>query len=179
MGKKGIIVAISLAIVLVSACIWLFYDAQNRSVDEQLITAFSEVHEGIGVSQAASYKGSGPHEILLLDFSGGRHGWTTSIPIEWRSKNVTGIELVVLVGEEKENVLGTCSYYGPSVTRYQYSVEAELREAKTGKIVASITLYGSEPRHCGQTEDYHLTRLEGSHVSFSQLSEWLRQYVVP
>lgn len=179
MGKKLIVVAF-VFIVIAALLIWSFYNHESNHIDDQLLAAFSEVHDGKGVSQAAAFAGSGPHPIVLLTSSGGRCDWTDSVPLEWRSENMTDIQLVVTVGEEQEIILGSCDYTGgPSITRYQYSVEVNLREANTGKIVASTTLYGSEPRHCGQTEERSVTRLEGSRVQFDQLEEWLRQYVAP
>lgn len=178
--RKKLIVAAFVFIVIAALLIWSYYVIESVHIDDQLLAAFSEVHDGKGVSQAAKFAGSSPHPIVLLTSSGGRCDWTERIPLEWRSKNITDIQLVVTVGEEQEIILERCDYIdGPSITRYQYSVEVNLREANTGKIVASTTLYGSEPRLCKQVEERSVTRLEGSHVQFDQLEEWLRQYVAP
>jgi len=152
----------------------------NPVVDGNMIEALSAIHQGEGISAAASYNSrQSLHPIVLLDFSGKGHPWTNQVPVEWRPANITSVELVVLVGEEEEKALETVEYYGPSITRYQHYLVVQLRAARTGKTVANTTLYGSLPRLCLQSEDYYLTRLEGSHVSFDQLKEWLKPYVNP
>ena len=92
--------------------------------------------------------------------------------------NISEVQLVVFVWEEEENIIQVCEYSsGFPITRYQFSIDVVLREAKTGKIVANTNLRGSMPRECGQTEPLRLTRLEGSHISFNQVEDWLEPYV--
>lgn len=142
--------------------------------------SLSPVCKGIGVPEATAYQGS-KHPVVLLGSDGKRHNWTDDLPIEWRPTTEEEIQLVACVGGEKEKALETCSYYATppydKVTRYQYILDIKLREAKTGKIVASTTLRGSEPRACSQKEYYHVTKLEGSHISISEVQEWLHKYV--
>jgi len=110
--------------------------------DRQILEALSDVYEGNGLDEAAAYEGHDIHPIVLLDSSGSPHPWTNKIPIDWRPVNVKDVELVVLVGEEIETV-ETCYYYiGGPVKRYQWSLDVELLEAKTGEMVAGTTLYG-------------------------------------
>lgn len=144
---------------------------------ETFSSAFSQVSEGLGISQAAVYQGN-EHPVVLLDSIGNEHDWSHELPMEWLPTAVRETQLVVCVGEEREIKIETCHYDGPDITRYRYSLDVELIEAKTGNIVGLTTLEGSWPRACQQTESYYLTRLEGSHVSFDQLREWLQGYVV-
>ena len=136
---------------------------------------FSQVCEGTGIPQAAAYQGN-IHPVVLLDSGGHIHEWSKDMPTEW----VTTKEETQLVAclERKANEIETCQYEdAPSITRYRYTLDVVLREAKTGEIVASTTLYGSLPRPCEQTEEYELTVLKGSDVSSEQLQEWLEEYV--
>ena len=147
-------------------------------VPDFLIDTFSTVCDGQGVPDAAEYiPGPGLHPIILLDPTGQRHTWTNSIPEGWRSENVSDTELVVLVSYQIDVAIEVVHYAGPDITRYQYHVDVVLRAAKTGEIIESITIYGTEPRECRQTEDYDLTELHGDEVPFSDLSDWLEPYV--
>jgi len=138
---------------------------------------FSQICEGLGIPQSADYQGN-EHPVVLLDSTGNEHDWSDELPIEWLPVVVEETQLVVCVGEEKERKIQNCKYMGPDIERYQYNLHIQLREAKTGNIVAATTLYGSPPRYCESEEDYWLTRLEGSHVSLDQVEEWLRGYVI-
>ena len=139
---------------------------------------FSQICEGLGIPQSADYQGD-EHPVVLLGSTGNKHDWSDELPIEWLPVVVEEIQLVVCVGEERDIKIETCEYMlGPNIERYQYSLHVKLREAKTGNAVAVTTLYGSPPRYCQYEEEYWLTRLEGSHVSFDQVEEWLSGYVV-
>lgn len=139
--------------------------------------ALSQVGRGLGIPQAGVYEGS-EHPVVLLDSTGNEHAWSDELPMEWLPMAIESTQLVVCVGEEREIKIQTCQYLtGPPITRYRYTLGVELREAKTGRVVAATTLDGSWPRACQHTESYSLTRLEGSHVSFDQVREWLRSYV--
>jgi len=147
--------------------------------DTQIIEAMQPVAKGEGVAQAASYtRDGGINPVVLISSSGEIHGWTDDIPTEWKPTSVEETELVICVGEEEEKIIEVCEYYGPSITRYQHYVEVELREARTGKLVANTILYGSMPRHCKQSESYSVTRLYGSDVSFDQVTGWVETYVI-
>jgi len=147
--------------------------------DTQIIEAMQPVAKGEGVAQAASYTHDGvTNPVVLICTSGKIHDWTDDIPTEWKPTSLGETELVICVGEEKEKSIQVCQYTGPSVTRYQHYVDVELREAKTGILVASTILYGSMPSYCKGSEDYYVTRLDGSDVSFDQLKSWLETYVI-
>jgi hypothetical protein len=177
-GKVCGVLFLSLFLVAIGVGMWA--NNTNPTVDANVIQELSKIPQGEGVTAAASYTNrSGIHPIVLLDFAGKAHPWTSRVRVEWGPANITSVELVVLVEEEREKVLETVEYYGPSITRYQYYLNVQLRAARTGRTVANTTLYGSLPRLCQQSEDYYLTRLAGSHVSFDQLKEWLKPYVNP
>ncbi|MDH5266703.1 MAG: cohesin domain-containing protein [Candidatus Bathyarchaeota archaeon] len=137
---------------------------------------FALVEEGEGVELAAAYEGQGIHPITMPTYSNWDRG---CLPREWLPTNVTEVQLVVFIKHERELVLEVCEYAGgPDVTRFQYCVDVKLREAKTGRLIASSTLYGSVPRECRWLEAFGQTRLEGSRVSAHQLRTWLETYVV-
>lgn len=155
--------------------------SSNKDVTAQFRMFFSaelsRLATGIGVPKAAAYQGSA-HPVVLISSTGEIHKWSDELPLEWLPTTVEDTQLVVCVREEREKAVQVCKYFGPDITRYQYYLSVTLMEAKTGNTVAATTLYGSLPRACLYTEDYWLTRLAGSHVSFDQLREWLHGHVV-
>ena len=155
-----------------------YFDYDN-GLEDHIIDAFAPVCDGYGVDQAAAYSdGAGYHPVVLLDSSGDKHSWTTGILAEWCPASVADNELVICVGEERKEVVEVCVYVdGSDITRYEYSLDVELREAKTGETVASHTLY-SRPRSCRDEERRSTTKL-GSPVSLQKLEDWLEPYVLP
>jgi len=114
-----------------------------------------------------------------LDSDGNAHPWIKEIPEDWCPSSLNDVELVLIVGEEKEKLVQTCEYYmGPDVNRYRYFMDVELREAKSGELVSRTTVFGTMPRPCEKKEEVPLTQLEGDHVSFTQLQRWLERYVM-
>lgn len=151
----------------------------QRTAEEGIARTMSSVASGKGVAQAAAYNRSAEfNPTVLISTSGEVDSWTTEIPTEWQPKSIAETQQVVCVHKGTKS-LETCRYSGgPPVTRYQYYVQVELREAKTGKLIQKTTLYGSEPIKCRWSEEIPLTALYGSEVSFGQLKDWLQKYVV-
>jgi hypothetical protein len=138
--------------------------------------SFSMVAGGSGNPLAATYGGS-EHPVILIGTDGNEHEWSSLLSSAWLSASEEEVQLVLCVGPEEKKVIQTCLYDGPDITRYQYYINVQLREAKTGRIVAQTKIYGSMPRACQQTEDYWLTELYGSHVDILQLEEWLEDHL--
>jgi hypothetical protein len=150
-----------------------------KAREQAAIKAVSSVVSGKGVPEASPYiKSKGMHPIIIIDTSGIVHAWNDEVPKEWRPKSINETQLVAVVTKGTKS-LQVCDYWtGPDVTRYQYYVKIDLREAKTGNIVKTNTLYGSTPIQCRQSEIYSLTSLYGTQVEFSQVKSWLQDYVV-
>jgi len=148
-------------------------------VDDQTLDMLSPVCRGQGVEQAAPYTGGPPHRLVSLDSDGNAHPWIKEIPEDWCPSSLNDVELVLVVGEEKEKLVQTCEYEGgPDIKRYRYSMDVELREAKSGETVSCTIIYGTMPRPCEKIEEVALTRVQGSPVSFTQLQRWLERYVM-
>jgi hypothetical protein len=98
---------------------------------------------------------------------------------------VLDTQLVACIGDQQERLIETCEYesYGggwaPPIRRYVYDVAVQLFSPQNGAMVASTTLSGPEPRNCGPTEPWDLTRLAGTPVQSSQVFDWLRPFVNP
>jgi hypothetical protein len=148
-------------------------------VSDDLINAFTIVADGQGVPEATEYiQEPGLHPVILLNLEGQRHTWTNKIPVDWRSDNVSSMQLVVLVSDQLKEVIEICHYSGPDITRYRYYVSIYLRAARSGNLITNTTLFGTMPRECRQVEDYDTTELHGDQVAFTNLSVWLGPYVI-
>ncbi|MCX6761010.1 MAG: hypothetical protein NTZ84_02835 [Candidatus Nealsonbacteria bacterium] len=168
------LVGILLIGVFLSGCVGSTEDPKN----EEIARAMSSVANGKGVIDASAYtKSKGLHPVVIITSSGEIDSWNSEIPQEWQPKLIGETQLVAVI-TKGANSLQTCAYTGPSVTRYQCYVKADLREAKTGNLVKSTTLYGSVPVQCRQRERMSVTALYGSSVEFSQLKDWLQGYVM-
>ncbi len=157
----------------------------NKSVSANFKMFFSQklspACKGIGIPEAAAYRGN-RHPVVLLGSDSSEHEWSDDLSIEWLPTTVEGTQLVACVGEERyaprdytycpcgqgnEAPFGSwfpCRCYHVS-DRYPYSLDVQLREAKTGRLVTSTTYRG--------------TTLEDLNISISEVEEWLRRYVAP
>jgi len=162
--------------------IWSIYDYYTFQI---YVDTYSPVYQGVGVNKASNYTNeSGIHPIVLLGPDGTRHKWTTEIPSSWRPKSISDVELVICIYGERGRGIESCPYELPSggifyITTVQLILDANLREAKTGRSITNITIEGPMPRHCGAIEyiDNDDT-IYGSHVSFTQLIEELIPYII-
>ncbi len=148
---------------------------------QDIATGMMPVVEGQGIPEAGEYRPVelGPRKLIILTTSGMLHEWNSLVPTDWLPLSVEEVELVVLVGIEREIALGTQRYTlpgggeAPSITRYRFETDVEVREARTGGLLWNGTLRGSLPRPFPQTAPVGLTRLEGTHVDYSQLEAFL------
>ena len=145
-----------------------------------ILSAMSIVVSGQGVPSAAVYNPNepGPHPMVLLTTSGTAYNdWNEKLPYDWPPSSVGNTELVVLIGAEREYKIGSQLYYcGYYIPLYRYEVDMELREARTGRTLATSTFIGSSPSAPGRVS-CDTTRLEGSHFVYANLEEWLCQTV--
>ena len=141
-----------------------------------IFKAMAPVASGQGVPDAGEYNPDvpGPHRFIILDASGEPYFiWNDKLPPEWLPSSVSETELVVVV-DRREVKLGSQAYTGgPSITRYRIEMDVQVREARTGEILMSRTLKGSEPGGFPQTAPKEQTRITGSGVFFADLQDGL------
>jgi hypothetical protein len=152
-----------------------------------IISAMSPVVSGQGLPEAALYDPNkpGPHHVVILTTAGLAYSnWNELLPYDWSPSSVDETELVVLIGPERERALQTQQYERPDnatlydVTAYSPEVDVELREARTGRTLATSTFTGSDPRPFPESLAESITRLEGS-VVYTALEDWLCPSVTP
>ncbi len=152
----------------------------GQSMDT-ILSAIEPVFEGSGVPEAAVYdpQSPGPHKLLLLNHYGNSHGWNEELPSSWLPKNINEVELVVILGREDKQVVGSQSYTGIGmVTRSRYYQDLEIRSARTGELLVEGKVFGSSPREfplflSGRAED-----LAGQPVTASKLVDQLYAIVM-
>jgi outer membrane protein assembly factor BamB len=163
-----------------------------------IITAALPVIAGQGVPGAARYDpgAPGPHPVVILSSAGAgyreteetspghsdawHYDWNENLPTGWSPASIGETELVVVIGPQQEFNLGSQAYNrGPNISAYRYEVEMELREARTGRVVATYRFKGSDPRPFPETAPVGQTRLEGSHLQYTDFEEWLCPSVMP
>jgi WD40 repeat protein len=147
-----------------------------------IISALLPVVNGQGVPEAAAYDSHapGPHPMVILSTSGLPYkDWNDDDPYGWISTSLSETELVVMIGEEREKEWSQQAYnIGPNITAFVYEVDLELREARTGKILATTTYKGALPPWFPYSAPIEQTRIEGSHLSHEGLETWLCPHVV-
>ena len=140
-----------------------------------------QVKPGQGVAVAAAYdpKVPGPHRLVLLDASDQFHAWNSELPTDWKPDRVAELELVVRLDRERKS-LETVQYQGgPPITSFKYDLDIQVLEARTGRLLDSFVLRGSEPRRFPKKAPVHQISLDGLPVVYLELEEALRQFVKP
>lgn len=173
MPKKTLIIAfLGLVLLVAVPLLWL------RARRSAALEPYAAVCNGIGLTQAARYTGGpGPHPIVFLASNGTPGAWSDELPEGWEPETLTEVELVAC-GEEEEVLLDICPYAGGSdIRRYQYSAHIVLRSAATGEQLGLLVIAGESPRRCAAEESVNISRIDGSHVDFEQIRQWLSDYV--
>ncbi len=152
-------------------------ESESESLDK-IITDCSPSCDGEAIPLAADYIGSGPHPIVLMTSVGTEHEWSDMLPEVWWPDRVEDVQLVAIIGPETEVVIQECPYQdAPSIFRYRFERSVRIVEASSGMTIDSEVLLGSEPRECQMQEPWYLVRLDGDHVEYEQVEEWLEPFV--
>ena len=161
----------------------------SGGVSNEVVGALSGVCQGHGVTGAADYVDRPePNKIVLMDLEGRKIVWSDHLPGKWNPQTVGEAELVACVDRDEfdhqpSEQMEVCHYkpwlFGGSsgdITRYRHYVHVQIREARTGNVIASQVVYGSDPRECREHES-QLGDRTGGEVRDEQLKEFFRAYV--
>jgi len=117
-----------------------------------VLKAMEPVVVGQGVANAAEYDPNRPglHRLVVLNTSGAPHEWNDDLPPEWIPSSVDKTELVVVIHPEREVDLGSQTYVNQAgqeveVHRIRYEMDVDAREARTGNVLWTYTLRGTDP----------------------------------
>lgn len=166
---------------------------RDKTPEMEVMEQLACVINGEGNPQALGYNYgsySSPHKIVLLKEDGNPlYTYNDSIPNNWLPQNIGEVQLVAICSIAYQ-IIQRCTYGGGiyTVTRYQYHIDLELFDAKTGERakedphdpISYINggFLGSTPGSCpSQTSESK--SIYGDKVPFSDAINWLRQYVEP
>lgn len=143
-----------------------------------ILRALQPVYAGQGVPAAAAYGTQIPRPTVLLGPGGVKDYWSDALPGDWWPDSLSEAEVVVCVGPQNEVAVQSCRYnIGPNIVRHRFNKAVVLREARTARIIAKVTLFGSVPAACPRTAPYSQTREDGSSVAYEQAQAWFAPYV--
>lgn len=150
------------------------------------------VCQGTPLPEAPAYsETTGAHSLVIVELGRDgayRYGFIDpdaySLPDGWRASYVEGLQLVVCVDAEEDELVETCEYTmadgsGTAVmSRYAKKVTFRLVEAATGREIATETLTGL-PRYCREREEF-LEGTDGGSLYgqvYEEMENWLRPFV--
>lgn len=146
-----------------------------------------------GDAAAAPYAdGSGPHQLVVFrsNIVGSTdlstfYNRSEDHPEDWRAALLEDAALVVCV-QATSVVVEECAYQlrggeQAVLQRVQLGAAVSVIAAQTGEVVAQDVLPGSEPRACGEQEEFAdgvtAQVVSGDPVETTVITEWLRPYV--
>lgn len=141
-----------------------------------ILAAVKSVAHGQGIPEAAEYNPDhlDLQHLVVLNASGMPHPSNNSLPSAWLPASVSDIEMVVVVGNEREVEMDSLSYIGgPPITRYRFERDVAIRDAHTGAVLWETTIEGAGPGPFPKVAPVNQTRLDGEHVSDAFMSSWL------
>jgi HEAT repeat protein len=161
-----------------------FSTSEADEAAERYLSPLRLLSVGRGVEEMATYGGSAPHPILILDVSSSDYidDDTYELLSEWMPASIHDIELVVLFSEYEWVTIETCKYEGGRVAyRKQGQVEVYVFEAQTGTLVAEKVFIGPLPDECSLFEEFYEgsseKTIQGDRVPFEEIQQWLSEYV--
>ena len=147
--------------------------------------------QSTGVTGAGAYAaGPGVHPVMVFrTLNAANYNRDTRVGTgDWSPGNLAATQLVACTDDSSATV-EQCPYTSKTtgststLYRYQNQVKIRLISAKSGQVVATATLMGTEPRECMETETFTAgattMSVSGEAVTPSQIQAWLKTYVAP
>lgn len=151
---------------------------------DTIINTVKPASQGNPVTEAGAYdaKNKKIHPLVVVS-QRDQEGWNASLPATWKPLNVGQVELVAVV-LYKNVEIEKARYIGKGtgivfVSRMRVDVEVILREAQTGRSIASQTFRGGEPPSLPRSLPIGTTALYGTSVAYETVNSWLKTYVEP
>jgi hypothetical protein len=118
-----------------------------------------------------------PHGMLVIA-RGGSQDAGAELPMTIpENQPIERVELMAVLGPVERSVMETCYYDGPSIERVRLEQCAEVRVARTGRLVDRHCVQGESPPRCPATENNVAMVLEGSRPEFADIRAWLEELV--
>jgi hypothetical protein len=147
--------------------------------------------QGGAVAGAGTYApGAGIHPVMVFrTLNGTNHNRDTRVGTgDWSPQSLPEAQLVACT-EDTWVTVESCPYTSKTsgntstLIRLQNQVKIRLFSAQSGKVVATDTLLGTDPRECMDTETFTAgstsMSVSGEAVTPSDIQGWLKTYVAP
>ena len=153
---------------------------EARSVEFDVLYGVCE--SGAPTAGAAPYTGvTGLHPIMIvqMDGDGNMSRNFISYPREWQPNRLGQTALVACIEPQQAVLLESCEN---QVERYQYTLEATLHDAQSGKKISQELFLGSPPLPCEEEVlfegEQQAIPSYGKVVDDDEIEDWLRSYVI-
>lgn len=129
-------------------------DLKNGRLNDPKVRAYLASLNGAGIPEASEYRQTGIHKIIVLSPTDSAKEWEDQMPKNWVASTIDEVELVAIVREGESTLempssgdlvdeSGRRAFPSP---RKRFSVNIEIREAKTGQLLVQQQVFGSPPR---------------------------------
>jgi predicted small secreted protein len=154
----------------------------------EVLQGHSKICEGGGgIARTTPYdKEAGSHPVLLLKRAHYDGNWY----YEKNSKDIyvapseMYLAQIVVCMHYKDHILQTCSYASGSggvaedkVQRIRREVEIQVLEAKTGEVIETALLVGTDPEPCETIVSFPAPDITGDSVPHQEIKNWLETHV--
>lgn len=188
----GVIGALALIAVVGGGLLWFL----NSRVQKEF-GALTAACERKGVNVASTYtRTPGKHPAVAVTRSSGQWQLDSGLPLlgsrlipgEAVAQSLAETQIILCLGPVVETFIERCPYttnktdYTNAVERYYLKQEAQLVEAKTGRVVSVETFTGASPRYCQKTElvsqDDKIKKLVGTEPSEDDVRAWAQSHLI-
>ena len=179
MKNRQVMIIGVVAVLLIGGLLIVGCGGQSKKKSLSKLAADVCAGDGVGLPEAAPYtqtSGLHPVEYVTKKVTGWGYFSAYSAPSKWRTKEVAEVELVACIVED-QTVLERCPYTlsggkKATLSRIQVEVVVTLREAQTGKVVAtSKAMEGLVPSKCPQTVQFDKSITSKSSVGLRPTKE--------
>jgi hypothetical protein len=190
--KTIITIAVVWMLVLVGIVLGGYFIMQNRKFQSEF-APLVDVCRGKWVNAASTYSLTpGNHPAVAVKSNSS--GWELDgylIRGEVLAQSLAETQLVLCLGAVQEVFIESCPYVDQNdpggrvtntVERYYYKQDAQLIEAKTGRVVTVQTFTGKSPHYCDKSQvfigDDKILKLTGTEISGDEVQRWLRSHLI-
>ncbi|MBW2309166.1 MAG: WD40 repeat domain-containing protein [Deltaproteobacteria bacterium] len=144
---------------------------------ETILEPLAAVARGQGVPEARPYTPEQYEQprFWILDIYGEPHPWNEKLPTNWLPTSLDETDLVIIVWDQavkldKQEYTDGASIR--SISRYRWDLDVVIREAHTGDTLWTTKMSGGVPPF-PERIPADQRRLDGNHVSYVKLEEWV------
>jgi hypothetical protein len=163
--------AVLLLLVALSGPLWVSLHRILYALPRGLSRAAARVCAGEGVPGRGG--AHGVTTVVMIAMDGGVQPTTDDHPDGWLPGSIEEADAVACV-ERFKSKIATCTYInGPPVERIVLGARVDVRRARTGEIIDSISIT-HEPSECDQVTEWTETTRSGDSVGYAEIAGRIR-----